>query len=174
MRAPYKSEDEHKALMEFAATRRDATKYRLLLTLSFRLGLRPIELSQLASDQFRGDELRIRIGHTKGKGGRSLPINQEIRDALAAHMGEREGRVFLNNRGNAMTPKGISDAFRRFYREAGIEGSCYSGRRTLLTDLNDRNVSILTIQAVAGHRSPQTTMSYISVGPRQMAAALFG
>lgn len=63
---------------------------------------------------------------------------------------------------------------RRLYREAGQLGSCYSGRRTLLTDLVERDVNILTIQSIAGHSSPVTTLSYVGVTPTMMRKALYG
>lgn len=153
---------------------REPKKYGLMLLLSYRLGLRPIEIAQLDTNQFREGELRIRNGHTKGKKGRSLPTSPEIMRALYEHMQGREGRVFLNRDGDPMDAAGISKAMRRLYGEAGQQGSCYSGRRTLLTDLVERNVNILTVQGIAGHAQPQTTLSYVGVTPTMMSRALFG
>ena len=71
-----------------------------------------------------------------------------------------------------MDAQGISKAMARLYREAGQRGSCYSGRRTLLTDLVERDVNILTVQAIAGHKSPLTTISYVGVTQTMMRRAL--
>ena len=173
MKAPAKNPEEVEALIEFASTRRNPRKWRLMLLLSFRLGLRPIELAQLDTAHFRGDEIRIRIGHTKGKGGRSLPVCQVVKDALAEHMQGREGHVFLNERGDPMDKGGISDAMRRFYREAGQVGSCYSGRRTAGQRMQEQGANILTLQAFYGHKSPLTTMSYVGVSMNQLREAMF-
>ena len=173
MKAPTKTPEEYAALVAFAATRRDAAKWKLMLLLSFKLGLRPIELAQLDTAHFRGDELRIRIGHTKGGSGRSLPTCPEIMEALHEHMRGKQGRVFYNEKGAPMDKAGISTAMRRLYREAGQVGSCYSGRRTAGQRMQDEGANILTLQGFYGHKSPLTTMSYVGVSMNQLRQAMF-
>lgn len=173
MKAPAKTNEEYEAMLAFADTRRDAAKWKAMLVLSFRLGLRPIELAQLDTSQFRGDEVRIRIGHTKGKGGRSLPTSPEVMMALHEHMRGREGHVFLNERGEHFDAKAISTAMRRLYREAGQVGSCYSGRRSAGQRMQDSGYSLNVIQGFYGHKSPLTTMSYIGVSMNQLRQAMF-
>lgn len=147
--------------------------YRLMMLLSMRLGLRPMELAGLEAEWFRGEELRIPVGYSKRKAGRSLPVSEEILTVLHEHMGEHSGRVFLNARGAAFDANGISLAMRRLYRLAGVEGSCYSGRRTLATNLVDRDVNIAVVSKVLGHSSIATTQSYVGVTDRMMRRALF-
>jgi len=174
MKAPIKSEQEFQVLYGFAAQMERPAMYRLMLLLSIKLGLRPMELAGLDSSWFRSNELRIPLGHSKRKSGRSLPVTQEIMEALAAHMGERTGRVFLNAAGRAFEPRGISEAIRRIYRLSGVEGSCYSGRRTLATKMVDDGVNILVVQKVLGHSNPMTTLHYVGVTDSMMRRALFG
>lgn len=173
MRAPIKTPEQYQELVEFTETRRDGAKWRLMLVLSFKLGLRPIELAQLDTTHFRSGELRIREGHTKGKAGRSLPTCPEVMDALAEHMRGRTGHVFLNERGEVMDSAAISTAMRRLYREAGQVGSCYSGRRTAGQRMQDAGANILTLQGFYGHKSPLTTMSYVGVSMNQLRQAMF-
>lgn len=174
MRAPLKDQSDYAELIAYAETTREPLKWKAMLVMSFELGLRPIEIAQLDTNQIRGGELRIRQGHTKGKRGRSLPIRQEAIDALLAYTQGRQGPVFLNAKGEAMDAASVSSAMRRLYREAGQTGSCYSGRRTLLTDLVERDVNILTVQSIAGHSSPVTTLQYVGVTPSMMRKALYG
>ncbi len=173
MKAPTKTTQEYEQLTQFAGTRRDGAKWRLMLLLSFELGLRPIEMAQLQTQHFRGDELRIRMGHTKGKSGRSLPTSPGVLQALSEHMRSREGHVFLNERAEHMTAPAISSAMRRLYREAGQVGSCYSGRRTAGQRMQEEGANILTLQAFYGHRSPLTTMEYVGVSMNQLRQAMF-
>lgn len=173
MKAPLKTTQEVQALYAHAETMREPSKYALLIALTYRLGLRPIEIAQLDTRHFSGGELRIQIGHTKGKrSGRSLPVPSEVMERLAAYMQERTGRVFLNRDGEFMDKQAVSKCLARLYREAGQRGSCYSGRRTLLTQLVERDVNILTVQAIAGHKSPLTTISYVGVTKQMMERAL--
>lgn len=175
MRAPNKSEAEFDALFEYVDTCSDASKYRLMLLLSIRLGLRPKEMAGMQRSWFRGDELRIPHGYSKGQGGHgSLPVCSEILAALDEHMAEREGSVFLNRAGRPFDGAGISSALRRLYREAGQEGSCYSGRRTLATNMVDRGVNLLVVQKVLRHSSPVTTQQYVGVTQNMLSKALYG
>lgn len=173
MRAPIKQADEFQAVLDYTDSMERPAMYRLMLLLSIRLGMRPMEIAGLDSSWFRGDELRIPLGYSKRKTGRSIPVSDEIIAALAAHMGERTGRVFLNRAGEPFNAGGIETAFRRLYKRAGVEGSCYSGRRTLATNLVDRDVSIAVVSKLLGHSNVSTTMHYVGVTDSMMRRALF-
>ena len=173
MKAPIKSDAEFEIVFARTARMERPNMYKLLMLLSVRLGLRPMELAGMQSSWFRGDELRIPLGHSKRKAGRSLPINGEILEALAAHMQGREGTVFLNSFGEAFSPQGISDAMRRLYREAGVRGSCYSGRRSMATGMVDKGINIAIVSKVLGHSSIATTQAYVGVTDSMMRRALF-
>ncbi|WP_052742659.1 tyrosine-type recombinase/integrase [Sphingomonas sp. Ag1] len=173
MRAPIKKDAEFEAVLAHTASMERPAMYRLMMLLSIRLGLRPMELAGLETSWFRSDELRIPLGHSKRKSGRSLPISEEIIDALEAHMGSATGRVFRNARGEAFDAAGISMAMRRLYKRAGVEGCCYSGRRTLATSMVDKDINIAVVSKVLGHSSIATTQSYIGVSDNMMRRALF-
>ena len=52
----------------------------------------------------------------------------------------------------------------RLYARAGIVGaSSHSGRRTWLTTLSQKGVSVFVLADMAGHRSIQTTQRYVTV-----------
>ncbi|PNU04593.1 tyrosine-type recombinase/integrase [Novosphingobium guangzhouense] len=173
MRAAILNEGQFVKLYDFAANMQNAPQYTLMLLLSEKLGLRPMELAGLELSWFTENELRIPLGHSKRKQGRSLPVSSEILQALRNHMGNKGGRVFRNARGEAFTANGISEAMRRIYRHAGVQGSCYSGRRTMATRLLDNKVNILVVQQVLGHSSPATTVKYVGVTDTMMREALF-
>jgi integrase/recombinase XerD len=173
MRAPFKMQSEFNTVLEYAETTSRPAMYRLMMLLSVKLGLRPMEIAGLESTWFRGEELRIPIGHTKRKAGRSLPVNDEILTALYDHMQGNAGRVFRNRAGDAFTANGISEAMRRLYKLAGVQGSCYSGRRTLATNMVDRNVNIAVVSAMLGHTSIATTQKYVGVTDSMLRRAMY-
>lgn len=173
MRAPIITDTDFDKLFAFTDNMERPDMYRLMILLTKKLGLRPMELAGLESSWFVGNELRIPLGHSKRKKGRSLPIDNEILDAYQTHMGSSVGKVFLNARNEAFTANGISEAIRRIYRLADVRGSCYSGRRTMATRLVDNKVNILVVQQVLGHSSPATTMAYVGVTDTMMRQALF-
>lgn len=173
MKAPIKTDAEFDVLFARAARMERPAMYKLMLLLSVRIGLRPMEIAGLDSSWFGTDELRIPLGHSKRKSGRSIPISDEICEALNAHMQGREGPVFLNSFGVKFTSAGIGDAIRRLYREAGVRGSCYSGRRTMATRMVDRGVNIAVVSKVLGHSNIATTQNYVGVTDNMMRRALF-
>lgn len=174
MRAPIKTDAEFEAVLAHTESMERPEMYRLMMLLSIRLGLRPIEIAALDTSWFSPTELRIPIGYSKRGKGRSLPMNNEILDALGAHMGMEQGRVFRNARGEAFDANGISMAMRRLYKRAGVEGSAYSGRRTAATKLVDKGVSIRIVQEFLGHTNLATTANYCSVTPQMLQRAVFG
>jgi integrase len=174
MKAPLLDAADFDRVFAHIETMKRPAHYRLLLVLCRDLGLRPIELAKLESSWFRGGELRIPHGQSKRKRPRSIMVSPTIMEALEDHMQGRVGRVFLNQQGETFKPNTIGDSLRRLFREAGIQASCYSGRRTLATRLVDANVNILTIQSILGHSNPMTTLAYCEVTPEMQRKALFG
>ncbi len=174
MKAPIKEAAEFDKLFAEAERMERPKVYRLMLLLSIRLGLRPMEIAGLERSWFRDDTLRIPLGHSKRKSGRSVPVSGEILEALSDLMQDERGRVFRNSRGKPFTANGISEALRRLYKRAGVTGSCYSGRRTLATNLVDEGVSLAVVQQVLGHGNLSTTASYIGVTEGMMRRAMFG
>ena len=173
MRAPILVEEQFETLLSYTDRMERPKMYRLMILLTKKLGLRPMEIAGLDVSWFVGEELRIPMGHSKRKQGRSLPVDGELLQALREHMGSRQGRVFVNASGNAFTSNGVSEAIRRIYKLSGVQGSCYSGRRTMATKLVDKKVNILVVQKVLGHSSPATTMAYVGVTDTMMREALF-
>ena len=174
MKAPIKEAAEFEKLFAEAERMERPKVYRLMLLLSIRLGLRPMEIAGMERSWFRDRMLRIPLGHSKRKSGRSVPVSDEILEALSDLMANEQGRVFRNSRGEPFTANGISEALRRLYKRAGVTGSCYSGRRTLATNLVDEGVSLAVVQQVLGHSNLSTTASYIGVTEGMMRRAMFG
>lgn len=174
MRAAILDAEQFDTLYAFAANMRDADQYTLMLLLTEKLGLRPVEIANMETSWFSKDELRIPQGSSKKQGSRSLPVNDDIHAALHRHMGDKTGRVFRNARGDAFTPNGISEALRRIYRMSGVKGSAYSGRRTAATNMVDRGVNIKVVQSFLGHRNLATTAAYCEVTPNMLRRAVFG
>jgi integrase len=174
MRAAILTEYQFDSVFAYIETIKRPEMYRLMLLLTKRLGLRPVELANMETSWWDMLELRIPQGSSKRKGCRSLPLNEELHQALRAHMGNKSGRVFRNAAGEAMTADAISMAMRRLYKMAGIKGSAYSGRRTAATNMVDSGVNIRIIQDFLGHSNLATTAAYCETTPAMLRRAVFG
>ena len=173
MRATVLEKEQFATILAHTDTMARPAMYRLMVTLSMKLGLRPIELANMETSWFIGDELQIPHGKSKRGKARTLPVNDDILDQLHNLMGYSKGRVFRNARGDAFTANGISEAMRRLYRLAGVAGSCYSGRRTAATNMVDRGVNIRIVQEFLGHANLATTAAYCAVTPKMLRNAVF-
>jgi integrase/recombinase XerD len=168
------STDHIDDLLFFAERSRHPLRNRLIVLFSVKAGLRAAEIAKLTWDMVldpsgavsRTLELRDQIA--KQRGGRSIPIHIDLRQALveARQLCNGQGPVIRSERGGAMAPMSIVVWFSRAYDELGFEGcSSHSGRRTFITRaaraVHNAGGSLRDVQLLAGHRSIQTTQRYI-------------
>jgi len=67
----------------------------------------------------------------------------------------------------------VQNLCRVLYQAAGIDNaSSHSGRRTFITTLSERGVSVRVIQALARHSSLSTTQPYIDVSVDKLRCAV--
>ena len=72
--------------------------------------------------------------------------------------------LFVSKWGKAMSPNSLVQVFGRFYRAAGLtNASSHSGRKTFLTSLSSKGISVFVLAGLAGHKSITTTQRYITV-----------
>jgi integrase/recombinase XerD len=168
------STDHIDDLLFFAERSRHPLRNRLVVLLSIKAGLRAAEIALLtwemildpAGEVAGGIELQDKIA--KKRGGRSIPIHNDLRDALIEARGLCDGRgpIVRSERGGAMRPMSIVVWFSRAYEALGLVGcSSHSGRRTFITRaarlVHKTGGSLRDVQLLAGHRSIQTTQRYI-------------
>jgi len=81
--------------------------------------------------------------------------------------------LFASQKGGAFSANTMTQLFLNIYRAAGFENaSSHSGRRTFITELASKGVSVRVLAELAGHSSIQTTQGYIDVNPQQISAAV--
>jgi integrase/recombinase XerD len=67
----------------------------------------------------------------------------------------------------------MTQLFLEIYKPAGFpNASSHSGRRSFITNLAAKSVSVRVLAELAGHSSIQTTQRYIDVNPQQMTEAV--
>lgn len=173
-RAKILSTDHIDDLLFFAERSRHPLRNRLVVLLSVRAGLRAAEIAKLTWDMVLdpsgevGLVLELQDKIAKKRGGRSIPVHADLRQALkdARSRCEDRGPIIRSERGGAMTPMSIVVWFNRAYSELGFSGcSSHSGRRTFITRaarmVHKAGGSLRDVQLLAGHRSIQTTQRYI-------------
>jgi integrase/recombinase XerD len=171
------TEAQVRATLAAVAGRRYPERDRVMVLLSVRAGLRAKEIAMVTWGMLTdaegnvGDALHLVNAASKGKhGGRTVPLNKELRAALialhAARNPEAEDRVIHSERDAGMSPGAVQVWFHRLYESLGFKGaSSHSGRRTFVTRTAKKIVeaggSLRDIQELAGHASLATTQRYI-------------
>jgi integrase len=168
------STDHIDDLLFFADRSRHPLRNRLVVLLSVKAGLRAAEIAKLTWDMVLsasgavGTAIELQDKIAKKRGGRSIPLHAQLREALieARKLCNGQGPIIRSERGGAMTPMSIVVWFNRVYAALGLEGcSSHSGRRTFITRaarvVHKAGGSLRDVQLLAGHRSIQTTQRYI-------------
>ena len=153
---------------------------RVMILLSLKAGLRAKEIALLTwamvtdAEGSIADCIQLPNGASKGKrGGRTIPLNMTLRDALvklkSARGGEAEPckRVIHSERGAGFSAASVQVWFARLYAKLGFTGaSSHSGRRTFITraarKIIEAGGSLRDVQELAGHASLATTQRYIA------------
>jgi integrase len=176
------SQKEFDQVLHFVQTHRYPLRDKVMCLLSFKAGLRAVEISNLtwtmvtdASGNI-GDYINITNKSSKGKnGGRSINMNNQLKLALIDlyeayppfHM---DNHVIKSQNGGRILPTNISHWFLRVYRALRLDGcSSHSGRRTFGTrgarEIHAFGGSLKDIQQLMGHASIITTQKYVDDNP---------
>jgi integrase/recombinase XerC len=172
------SRTKERSILRHLQTTRHPERDAAMFLLSIKAGLRAKEISGLtwamvtdAEGQI-GDAIELENCASKGKSGRSLPMNSLLQDALKI-LQEQRGKntkadwpVIYSERGRGLSAASVKEWFLRLYDSLGMTGcSSHSGHRTFITraarKVSDVGGSMRDIQQLAGHSSLAATQRYI-------------
>ncbi len=176
-------------VLHHLTTTRYPTRNRVLFLLSIKAGMRSQEIAVLKwsmvmdADGRIGDCIRLVNATTHGRrGGRDIPLHQELKTALLALRAERgdqvrpEMEVIQSERGDRMSAITVTNWFFKLYQTLGLEGfSSHSGRRSFamrtVQAVVEGGGSLKDVQELMGHASLAMTQKYMpdTVSPPQVA-----
>ena len=166
------------AVHAYLATTRHPERNRVTFLLSLKAGLRAKEIASLKwamvtdAEGNLSDAIHLTDDASKGRSGRIIPMNKELRlamarlKAVADAQTRRSPFVVPSERALHTSSYAIVNKFAHWYRELGFSGaSSHSGRRTFITNAARRistvGGSIRDVQLMAGHSALSTTQRYI-------------
>lgn len=164
------------ALLHHVGNLRNGPRNQVIVLLSTRAGLRAIEIAALSwpmvvnADGEVGEYIHLTDAASKGRSGRIIPMNRQLRVALVELYKDERQRgsewVIRTERSLRTSAQAIVNMFQRWYGDLGLVGcSSHSGRRTFITNAAKRistvGGSLRDVQNLAGHSSLQTTQRYI-------------
>ena len=166
------------AVLGYLAKTRYPVRDRVIFLLSVKAGLRAKEIASLTwamvtdAEGTLSDTISLTDIASKGRGGRVIPINKDLRAALAALKAEVDKAsrqspfVVTTERAGRTSSYAIVNKFAAWYRALGFSGaSSHSGRRTAITQwarkISTVGGSLRDVQLLAGHSALSTTQRYI-------------
>ena len=176
-------DEQWHAVLEGA--RGEPIRNRLMLALAYDAAVRREELCLLRTDDLDPAHrtLRVRAETTKGRRERVVPYSVPTSELYAAYLARRRtlswerGPLFLSeSRRNLAQPITLwtwTKVVEGIAARAGVPRfTTHTLRHLCLTDLARAGWDLHEIARFAGHRSTQTTLQYIHLSGRELAAKL--
>lgn len=168
-------------LLWYVSTLRHAQRNEIIVLLSVRAGLRAKEIAELKwamltdAEGEIGSYIELTDVASKGRSGRIIPINMQLRlklqdwlqEAAKQHSFDIASSYVITTERSARTQaQAIVNMFAAWYADVGLVGcSSHSGRRTFITNaarkISSVGGSLRDVQALAGHSSLAVTQRYI-------------
>jgi integrase len=170
------SKGQIEATLAYLAKTRYPIRNRVIFLLSIKAGLRAKEIALLTWEMITdasgeiGKAIHLQDKASKGRSGRVIPLNQELRSTLGDWQRSIRSTpstfVISTERSKRTSAQSIVNLFARWYHELGFHGcSSHSGRRTFITNtarkISSVGGSLRDIQILAGHTNLRTTQRYI-------------
>ena len=146
-----------------------------MLLLTHLCGLRIGEVAHLRfedvvdTDGTIRAEIRLDAERTKNKHARTIFVPKQMQRQLKTYLKTARKQslhafLFSTQKSQQFSANTATQHLKRLYARAGIAGATsHSGRRTWLTALSQKGVSVFVLADMAGHRSIQTTQRYVTV-----------
>jgi len=164
-----------KRILDFIALKKHAARNRAMFLVTLYAGLRVGEVASLrymdvlgVDDEVR-DEIRLDASVTKGNIARTVFVNAKLRKELQYYISvtpyqNLADKLFYTQKNEGFTANTLTQFFYYLYRSANINGATsHSGRRTFITTLANKGITVRLLASLVGHKNISTTQFYIDV-----------
>ena len=180
------NQQELRRVLDYIATRKHAERNRAMLLSMYYAGLRVGECAAIRYEDVLDaegkilNEIRLEAEQTKGKEGRVVFVSDKLRKELQQYVKTMPYKLITDKlfytqkkNGGGFTANTLCQFFHYLFKNVGIEGaSSHSPRRTLITNLADKGVSVRVLQSIARHANLSTTQCYIDVNDAMKRKAI--
>lgn len=146
---------------------------RVLLQIAYGCGLRLSELIHLQVTDIDSARMVIHVRQGKGNKDRLVPLSLLLLEELRAYWRMQRPRTWLfpgRKPERAITPSNVQRGFGRLVKRVGLAKHCsmHTLRHSYATHLLEAGVDLLTLKALLGHTSLQTTARYLHVSTQRL------
>jgi len=163
------SPDEVARLLDAAKPPRD----RVLLQVAYGCGLRLNELLHLRVGDIDSARMVVHVRQGKGAKDRLVPLSVRLLQHLRSYWLACRPSTWLfpgQQAEGTMTASNIQRRFGRLVRQVGLTKHCsmHTLRHCYATHLLEAGVDVLTLKALLGHSSLQTTARYLHLSTQRL------
>jgi integrase/recombinase XerD len=163
------SPDEVLRLINAAPPGRD----RVLLQVAYGCGLRLSELLHLCVTDIDSARMVIQVRQGKGAKDRLVPLSLRLLAELRAYWRTCRPRTWLfpgHKADGTMTSSNVQRRFARLVKRVALTKHCsmHTLRHSYATHLLEAGVDVLTLKALMGHSSLQTTARYLHISTQRL------
>lgn len=183
--APVLNEQDMKRMLKRCALDGLGARNRCMMMLSWLGGMRVGEIAAINVGDVLGpdgnvrDEIQLKADQTKGSRGRTVLVNGQLKNEIAIylrtfkHTPPAERPLIASKTGKRFSANGLCQRFLELYDQVGLDkATSHSGRRTFITTLAHKGVSVRVLAELAGHRSILVTQKYIELNDKVLRAAV--
>ena len=154
-------------------------KHKAILSLMYSAGLRVGEVCALRYEDISRSSMRIHIRHSKARSDRYAILSRNALDILTQywfHAGRPTGFLFPNRKDPArpMASYTVNQFIFAKEKELGLKHqlTCHSFRHAFGTHLYENGADLLTIKALLGHKSLNSTTIYVHLASNGISNAV--
>jgi site-specific recombinase XerD len=137
-------------------------KHKLILTLTYSVGLRVSEVVNLKIEDIDSKRMLIHLKNAKGRKDRIVPLSQTVLELLRQYFKEYKPTVYLFN-GQTGLQYSIGSCQKIYKKYIDSDSSIHTLRHSSFTSLLESGTDLRIIQKIAGHSSSKTTEIYTHV-----------
>lgn len=166
------------------ACERHSERNRAMILLTFCCGMRigevvSLRVADVVNEQGEVlDEIKLAAAHTKASKARTVHVSERMRKELKKYIAGIKSQahadfLFKTQKSKRFSSNTATQLLQRIYMRSGIAGAtAHSGRRTFITELANKGVSVRVLAALAGHSSIATTQRYIDINDDMLKRAV--
>ena len=140
----------------------DNLKHKTILTLTFSVGLRVSEITNLKIEDIDSKRMLIHIKNAKGRKDRIVPLSQKVLDLLRTYYKQYKPKEYLFN-GQSNQQYSIRSCQAIYKKYIDDKGHIHQLRHSCFTNLLENGTDLKIIQKIAGHSNVKTTEIYTHV-----------
>ena len=166
---------EIRRVLDYVATRKHALRNRALVLMMFNTGMRVSEVASLRiKDVVDGEgniknEIRLLAENTKTNEARAVFVVYANADP--------NNKFFYSQKrdSDGFSSSTLCQHFHYLYKRVGLDGaSSHSSRRTFITTLANKGISVRVIMGLSGHKALSSVQCYIDCNSELMRNAVEG